>query len=127
MNHPFGWDLPPGVRSCDIPGNRPEDAEAERFDEAIFEILMRAHRNGLTRNQLIQRIADDWDEAIKEEDEQQAKEAAAEEEMYRQMAEDERRSEEAYLNSLDGEGPSPNWQPEDNDDPDRYPDTEKDT
>src|SRR5690606_28791822 len=25
----FGWSLPPGVRECDIPGCRPEDAEEE--------------------------------------------------------------------------------------------------
>ncbi len=29
----FGWDLPPGVRASDIPGNRPED---DRW-ESIFE------------------------------------------------------------------------------------------
>ena len=27
----FGWDLPPGVRECDIPGNRPQDAEVELY------------------------------------------------------------------------------------------------
>lgn len=90
MNHPFGWDYPPGVRSSDIPGNKPEEVEAERFDEAIFDILMRAHRNGLTLDELVQRIGADWPEAIKEEDELQAKEAAAEEEMYRQMDEAQR-------------------------------------
>ena len=30
----FGWDLPPGVRECDIPGNRPEDIEYEKLMES---------------------------------------------------------------------------------------------
>lgn len=31
----FGWDLPPGVRSSDIPGNRPEDLEEESFYDKL--------------------------------------------------------------------------------------------
>ena len=31
----MGSNLPPGVRDCDIPGNRPEDAEWERVHEGI--------------------------------------------------------------------------------------------
>jgi hypothetical protein len=32
----FGWDLPPGVRVSDIPGNRPEDQAAEAFYENMY-------------------------------------------------------------------------------------------
>jgi hypothetical protein len=33
MSRLFGWDLPPGVTSSMIPGNRPEDELAERISE----------------------------------------------------------------------------------------------
>lgn len=33
MNRVFGWDLPPGVSASDIPGNRPEDEEADKVCE----------------------------------------------------------------------------------------------
>lgn len=43
MNRDFGWDLPPGVRNCDLPGNRPEDeqlnAECEAFEEALQDLI----------------------------------------------------------------------------------------
>jgi hypothetical protein len=32
----FGWDLPPGCSVSDIPGNRPEDVEWERIEEAFY-------------------------------------------------------------------------------------------
>lgn len=33
-------NLPPGVRECDIPGNRPEDGEREAMEEwAIQELI----------------------------------------------------------------------------------------
>ncbi len=35
----FGWDLPPGVRTCDLPGNRPEDIAWERACELAYEEL----------------------------------------------------------------------------------------
>lgn len=35
----FGWDLPPGVRTCDLPGNRPEDVKLEQEIEAFEEEL----------------------------------------------------------------------------------------
>mgnify|MGYP001573324142 FL=1 len=31
MRNGFGWDLPPGVRHSDIPGERPEDYAFDRF------------------------------------------------------------------------------------------------
>lgn len=33
----FGWDLPPGVRESDIPGNRPEDVEWDRLFEWLSD------------------------------------------------------------------------------------------
>jgi hypothetical protein len=33
----FGWDLPPGVRVSDIPGNRPEDEEWEKILEGFWD------------------------------------------------------------------------------------------
>lgn len=33
----FGWDLPPGVRASDIPGNRPEDEAWERITLGFYE------------------------------------------------------------------------------------------
>jgi len=32
----FGWDLPPGCSINDIPGNRPEDMEAEAIQDAFW-------------------------------------------------------------------------------------------
>lgn len=37
MRNKFGWDLPPGVRHSDIPGNRPEDVAAEKFHEEVAD------------------------------------------------------------------------------------------
>lgn len=34
----FGWDLPPGCRTSDIPGNRPQDLA----DEAMYESIDKA-------------------------------------------------------------------------------------
>ena len=33
----FGWNLPPGCRVSDIPGNRPEDEEWEAIYERFFD------------------------------------------------------------------------------------------
>jgi len=33
----FGWDLPPGVRVSDIPGNRPEDEAWEKITLGFYE------------------------------------------------------------------------------------------
>ena len=35
----FGWDLPPGVRSIDTPGNRPSDEAEEAFWLSVSEKL----------------------------------------------------------------------------------------
>jgi hypothetical protein len=35
----FGWDLPPGCRLSDIPGNRPEDIAYEKTVERIEDAL----------------------------------------------------------------------------------------
>lgn len=35
----FGWDLPPGCRISDIPGNRPEDQAYEAFIDSFYEQL----------------------------------------------------------------------------------------
>ena len=32
----FGWDLPPGVRVSDIPGNRPEDEAWEKIEQEFW-------------------------------------------------------------------------------------------
>jgi hypothetical protein len=32
----FGWDLPPGVSTNDIPGNRPQDIAEEHFWDALI-------------------------------------------------------------------------------------------
>lgn len=38
MSHSiFGWDLPPGCRVSDIPGNRPEDEAWERMYETFWD------------------------------------------------------------------------------------------
>ena len=36
----FGWNLPPGVRASDIPGNRPEDEEWERIVYGFYGIAL---------------------------------------------------------------------------------------
>jgi len=46
----FGWNLPPGVRECDIPGNRPKDAEVE-----LYVVLTQGEVDDLRDN-------GDWDE-----------------------------------------------------------------
>jgi len=33
----FGWDLPPGCRVSDIPGNRPEDEEWDAIIDMFFD------------------------------------------------------------------------------------------
>lgn len=38
----FGWDLPPGCRSSDIPGNRPEDILAEKQYDEVYDALLPA-------------------------------------------------------------------------------------
>jgi hypothetical protein len=35
----FGWDLPPGCRDSDIPGNRPEDMADEQIRDNIEDAL----------------------------------------------------------------------------------------
>lgn len=49
--HPFGWDLPPGVRVSDMPRNRPEDEAIEdgfyqesRFTPEQWKFLESKHR-----------------------------------------------------------------------------------
>ncbi len=38
MSHSiFGWDLPPGCRVSDIPGNRPEDERWEAIMEGFYD------------------------------------------------------------------------------------------
>lgn len=37
MDRTFGWDLPPGVRVSDIPGNRPEDEMWEKIIDNFFD------------------------------------------------------------------------------------------
>jgi hypothetical protein len=39
MTRKFGRSYPPGVSDRDIPGNRPEDQEAETFYDAVFEAV----------------------------------------------------------------------------------------
>lgn len=39
MSRMFGWDLPPGCRESDIPGNRPEDLKEEAFIDALNDKL----------------------------------------------------------------------------------------
>jgi hypothetical protein len=36
------WNMPPGVTTNMIPGNRPEDIEEERFWETLYEGLLKA-------------------------------------------------------------------------------------
>ena len=35
----FGWDLPPGVSTSDLPGNSREEQEVEAFVEGVYEML----------------------------------------------------------------------------------------
>lgn len=42
----FGWDMPPGVRESDIPGNRPEDVWGENFTERLLALYKDALMNG---------------------------------------------------------------------------------
>lgn len=52
----FGWNLPPGVKTSDIPGNRPEDVAFERMVEELMDVLEEEH--GTVTNALI----DLWEE-----------------------------------------------------------------
>jgi len=38
----FGWDLPPGVSTSDLPGNRPEDAAIEAAYDEAYELISKA-------------------------------------------------------------------------------------
>lgn len=47
--HLFGWDLPPGVRVSDIPGNRPEDDAWESiYDEFWDKERLTTTHNGIS-------------------------------------------------------------------------------
>jgi hypothetical protein len=35
----FGWDLPPGCKSSDIPGNRPQDIADEQLLDSVEDAL----------------------------------------------------------------------------------------
>jgi hypothetical protein len=40
MRNIFGWDLPPGVSTRDLPGNTDQDREADRavaFEDALYD------------------------------------------------------------------------------------------
>jgi hypothetical protein len=41
----FGWDLPPGCRISDIPGNSPEDQRMEAWYDTLADILVEAGWN----------------------------------------------------------------------------------
>jgi len=63
MNHPFGWDLPPGVRLSDPGGpDDPTQMAAEAAELKLWEALYQAHRAGFTVAD-INRI---WAEAVEE-------------------------------------------------------------
>jgi hypothetical protein len=44
----LGWDLPPGCRVSDIPGNRPEDIRLEELCEALTQAM--TSKGGYTHN-----------------------------------------------------------------------------
>lgn len=46
--NPFGWDLPPGCSDSDIPGNRPEDIDREKWED---EMLPSVIGNFIDQNQ----------------------------------------------------------------------------
>src|SRR6266480_7597469 len=95
MNHPFGWDLPPGVSLSD-PGG-PHDPERMRWEaavEAIEGALHQASMAGLTVAEINQSWAEAAEQAYYDDLEDREKEEA----MYWQMEEDGHRLEEAYNN-----------------------------
>jgi hypothetical protein len=57
----FGWDLPPGCRVSDIPGNRPEDTRWESIIETFFDKkrLMDKHRVGTSINETEYNLMDE--------------------------------------------------------------------
>lgn len=57
-------NLPPGVRDCDIPGNRPEDAEYEDFCDRLFAWLDNAQiQFDDTQFSIVANSAWDWIDA----------------------------------------------------------------
>lgn len=50
MNGIFGWDLPPGVRASDLPGNRPADSIYERY---LGDICLALTDAGYTEQQAL--------------------------------------------------------------------------
>ncbi len=53
----FGWDLPPGCRISDIPGNRPEDQAVEAFYDAFYNQLPEGFLTEVTEP-VIEKLAD---------------------------------------------------------------------
>lgn len=60
----FGWDLPPGVRVSDIPGNRPEDEKWEAILNGFWEKKDRKQDEQLVLDEAAQVYVDLIDEAI---------------------------------------------------------------
>lgn len=54
-------DLPPGVSSSDIPGNRPEDIEFDLGVEQIEEGLKRILRSGASKDQALEQVEETLD------------------------------------------------------------------
>ncbi len=56
----MSYNLPPGVSASDIPGNRPQDVEAERIAEELSQALLHAALAGWTWDQVLDLARDEW-------------------------------------------------------------------
>ena len=47
-----GWNMPPGCNVSDIPGNRPEDQEAEAFYDWFYDMEEKARKTHVPGSEL---------------------------------------------------------------------------
>lgn len=57
----FGWDLPPGCRMSDIPGNRPEDLLAEAQYDAVETALSTATSDEERVDRICKMLNEEWE------------------------------------------------------------------
>lgn len=98
MRSQFGWDLPPGVRTSDLPGNRPEDQLAEAAAESLYTGLYEATRAGFS----VSEIMEEWRMAAEQAFIDETEEAEAEARAEADMAAD---AEEMWASADRDEGP----------------------
>lgn len=95
----FGWSLPPGVRTSDLPGNSPAETAAEAAVDGLYEALYNAERAWIEAPDVLKL----WREAAEQAfyDEAEEADAEAQAEIEREAQE---REAEQYWATWQGEG-----------------------